>query len=266
MAIASTAAWAADTFSNGNYAQKLIAGTPVGSFFGYHYEGVYQNLEDTYARDEEGNVMYDLQGQPVVMKNGNLTCYPGDAKYEDVNHDGTIDQNDIVYLGNCNPVVTGGAGFTIKYKQLSLTSRFHYRLGQKIINKARMNSEAMYNKDNQSTAVLRRWRSEGDDTDIPRALYNYGYNYLGSDRFVESCSYIRLQSLSLSYRLPKEWAQAIKSSGISVFVTGYDLFTLTDYKGQDPEVTIPSKVNSLAEDNSSTPRSRRVAFGLTVNF
>ena len=254
------------SFKNGNYAQKLLAGTPVGSFFGYRYNGVYQNTADTYARDEEGNVMYDLQGQPVVMKNGNLTCYPGDAKYEDVNHDGTIDQNDIVYLGNCNPVVTGGAGFTIKYKQLSLTSRFHYRLGQKIINKARMNSEAMYNKDNQSTAVLRRWRSEGDDTDIPRALYNYGYNYLGSDRFVESCSYIRLQSLSLSYRLPKEWAQAIKSSGISVFVTGYDLFTLTDYKGQDPEVTIPSKVNSLAEDNSSTPRSRRVAFGLTVNF
>jgi len=254
------------TFKNGNYAQKLIAGTPVGSFFGYRYAGVYQNTKDTYARDEDGNVMYDLKGSPVVMKNGNLTCYPGDAKYEDVNHDGTIDQNDIVYLGNCNPMVTGGAGITLKFRSWSLTSRFHYRIGQKIINRARMNSEAMYSKDNQSKAVLRRWRSEGDDTDIPRALYNYGYNYLGSDRFVEDCSYIRLQSLSLSYKLPKEWSKAIHSSGISLFVTGYDLFTLTNYKGQDPEVTIPSKVNSLAMDNSSTPRSRRMAVGLTINF
>jgi len=254
------------SFKNGQYAQKLLAGTPVGSFFGYHSLGVYQNIEDTYAHDADGNVMRDLEGRPIVMKNGTFTCYPGDAKYQDVNYDGKIDENDIVYIGNSNPVVTGGAGVNVKWKDLSLTMRFHYRLGQKIINQTRMDMEAMYNTDNQSTAVLRRWRSEGDVTDIPRALYKYGMNYLGSDRFVEDCSYIRLQTISLNYRLPKKWCEKIHSTGISVFVTGYDLFTWTDYQGQDPEVTLPSAVTDIAKDQSSTPRSRRFAAGVTVNF
>ena len=254
------------SFKNGQYAQKILAGTPVGSFFGYRYLGVYQNLEDTYAKDDEGRVMRDLLGNPVVMKNGTYTCYPGDAMYEDINYDGTIDENDIVYIGNCNPVVTGGAGLTARYKKMSMTMRFHYRLGQKIINQARMNNEAMYNTDNQSKAVLRRWRSEGDDTDIPRALYNYGLNYLGSDRFVEDCSYIRLQTVSFNYALPKSFAEKIKASSASMFLTCYDLLTLTNYKGQDPEVTLPTSVTALAKDNSSTPRSHRYAVGLTVKF
>ncbi|MBO7379411.1 MAG: SusC/RagA family TonB-linked outer membrane protein, partial [Bacteroidales bacterium] len=120
--------------------------------------------------------------------------------------------------------------------------------------------------DNQSKAVLRRWRSEGDNTDIPRALYNYGYNYLGSDRFVEDCSYVRLQTVTLNYKVPKKWCEAVHTSSISCFITGYDLLTFTSYKGQDPEVTLPKKVTDLSKDASTTPRSRRFAAGLTVNF
>ena len=254
------------SFKNGEYAKKLIAGTPVGSFFGYRSLGVYQDLDDTYARDAEGNVMRDLEGSPIVMKNGTFRCYPGDAKYEDINHDGKIDENDIVYIGNYNPMVTGGAGINVKYKDWTLTTRFHYRLGQKIINQSRMNLEAMYSTDNQSKAVLRRWTHEGDQTDIPRALYAYGMNYLGSDRFVEDCSYVRLQTISLNYRLPKKFCEKIHASGVSAFITGYDLFTWTDYKGQDPEVTLPSEVTKIAKDDAKTPRSRRFAVGLTLNF
>lgn len=70
-----------------------------------------------------------------------------------------------------------------------------------------MSNEAMYKPDNQSRAVLRRWRNEGDLTDIPRALYNEGFNYLGSDRFVEDASYVRLKSVTLTYRIPKKIAR-----------------------------------------------------------
>lgn len=254
------------SLSNGKYAQRLIAGTSVGSFFGFKYLGVYQNTADTYAKDAEGNVMTNMQGQPIVMKNGTYTCYPGDAKYEDVNHDGKIDKNDVVYIGNYNPVVSGGGGFTLKYKSLALTVFLHYRLGQKIINTARMNAESMYGSDNQSTAVLRRWRNEGDQTDIPRALWGYGLNYLGSDRFVEDCSFVRLKTLSLSYNLPKSFVKKLGLQSANVFVTGYDLITFTDYNGQDPEVTLPTKITDLAEDDSQTPRSKRVSMGVTLNF
>jgi TonB-linked SusC/RagA family outer membrane protein len=254
------------TLANGEYAQKLQAGTPVGSFFGFKYDGVYQNTEETYAQDAEGNTMLNLYGEPVVMKNGTYTCYPGDAKYKDMNNDGIINEKDVVYLGNSFPMVTGGGGFNIKYKQFSVIAFFHYRLGQKIINETRMNSESMYGTDNQSKAVLRRWRDEGDDTDIPRALWKYGLNWLGSDRFVEDCSFVRLKTLSVSYDLPKTICKKIRTNGISVFATGYDLLTWTNYTGQDPEVTLPTKITDLAVDDAQTPRGQRFAFGVTVNF
>lgn len=254
------------SMKNGTYAQRLISGTAIGSFFGFKYAGVYQNLEDTYAKDAEGNIMYNMIGEPIVMKNGTYTCYPGDAKYEDINHDGKIDQNDIVYIGNSSPMLTGGGGFNLKYKNLSLTVFLNYRLGQKIINTARMNAESMFGTDNQSTAVLRRWRNEGDQTDIPRALYKYGLNYLGSDRFVEDCSYVRLQTLSLSYNLPKKFVKKIGLTSANVFFTGYDLLTFTDYNGQDPEVTLPSKVTDIAQDQAQTPRSKRICMGVNINF
>lgn len=251
---------------NGSYAIRIMPGTAVGSFFGYKCLGVYQNTEDTYAKDADGNVMYDLSGKPIVMSNGTYTCYPGDAKYEDVNHDGRIDKNDIVYIGNANPVLSGGGGFTLKYKGLALTVFMHYRLGQKIVNETRMNLESMIGSDNQSTAVLRRWRNEGDDTDIPRALWGYGLNYLGSDRFVEDCSFLRFKTISLNYSLPKKLVHHLGMERISAFITGYDLFTITNYSGQDPEVTLPGGISGYAVDNSQTPRSRRFSVGVVLGF
>ena len=255
------------TFMNGQYANRIEVGKPIGAFYGYHYKGVYQNTNETYARDNAGNVMYDIYGQPITMRNGTTLVYPGDAKYEDVNNDGVINEKDIVYLGNANPKLIFGGGFILKWKDLTMTTVFYGRLGQKVINKARMNLENMYGKNNQSTAVLNRWRSEGDQTDIPRALYNMGYNYLGSDRFVEDATYVRLKTLTLTYSVPKKFLKKL-GWGISdcrISATGYDLFTFTNYSGQDPEVGIPN-ATTLIMDNSTTPISKRYVLSLNVNF
>ena len=261
------ATWVLDnyTFGNGNYALRIVENAPVGSFYGYRYLGVYQNTEETYARDEAGNVMTDWQGKIITMKNGAEQVYPGDAHYEDINHDGVINENDIVYLGNANPKFFGGGGFQVRWKQFTLTTFFYGRYGQKVINGARISLENMRGKSNQSTAVLHRWRSEGDQTDIPRALYGMGYNYLGSDRFVEDASFIRLKTLSLSYNMPKKWLKNLGISRLNIFATGYDLFTWTSYKGQDPEVKMPSPT-SLVKDNATTPVSKRFAFGINLDF
>lgn len=257
-----------DSYSlgNGKYATRVVAGDPVGSFYGYRSQGVYSTKNDVYARDAAGQIMTDINGNNVVMKNGTYTCYPGDAKYEDINHDGIINAYDIVYLGNANPYLIGGGGISVKYKNWSVSTSLYGRFGQRVINEARMNNEAMYDKSNQSTAVLRRWRAEGDQTDIPRALYNYGYNYLGSDRFVEKCSYVRMKNLTLNYDLPKKLLQSMGLAKLSVFVTGYDLFTWTNYTGQDPEVSLPSSAKALCKDSANTPQSRRFTCGLLINF
>jgi TonB-linked SusC/RagA family outer membrane protein len=253
------------SFGNGNYALRIVENAPVGTFYGYRYLGVYQNTEETYARNAAGDVMYDWQGKVITMKNGTEQVYPGDAKYEDVNHDGVINENDIVYLGNANPKFFGGGGFQVRWKYFTLTTFFYGRYGQKVINGARINLENMRGKANQSTAVLHRWRSEGDQTDIPRALYGMGYNYLGSDRFVEDASFIRLKTLSLSFNCPKNWLKNLGITRLNIFATGYDLFTWTDYKGQDPEVRMPSPT-SLVKDTATTPVSKRFAFGVNLDF
>jgi TonB-linked SusC/RagA family outer membrane protein len=259
--------WVMDNYSfgNGNYALRIVENAPVGAFYGYRYQGVYQNTEETYARNADGQVMYDWQGKVITMKNGTEQVYPGDARYEDINHDGVINESDIVYLGNANPKFFGGGGFQVRYKQLTLTTFFYGRYGQKVINGARINLENMRGVTNQSTAVLHRWRAEGDQTDIPRALYGMGYNYLGSDRFVEDASFLRLKTLSLSYNLPKKWLQSLGINKLNIFATGYDLFTWTGYKGQDPEVKMPSPT-SLVKDSSTTPVSKRYAFGVNIDF
>ncbi|MDD3320246.1 MAG: TonB-dependent receptor, partial [Paludibacter sp.] len=256
------------TFGNKNYAYKFTEGEPLGSFYGYKYLGVYQNTTETYAQDAAGNTIFDINDNPVVTKNGSTKVYAGDAKYQDANHDGVINQYDIVYIGNSNPLIIGGFGINVSYKNIGLVATFHGRAGQKVINAVRMNNEYMYGNDNQSTAVLRRWRHEGDDTEIPRALYGLGYNDLGSDRFLEDASFLRLKTLTLKYDLPKDWSNKMHIRRLQVYITGYDLLTLTGYQGQDPEIGLSyvSKLYPMYIDNAATPKPQRVALGLNLNL
>lgn len=256
------------SFGNKRYAYKFVEGDPLGSFYGYKYDGVYQNVDETYAQDLSGNQIYDINGDPVVMKNGDVKVYPGDARYLDVNGDGVIDKYDIVYIGNSNPLFTGGFGFRLSYKQLGIVASFHGRAGQKVINQVRMDNEYMYGKDNQSTAVLKRWRIEGDQTDIPRALYDRGFNNLGSDRYVEDASFLRMKTLTLKYDFDRKFVEKLGITKLQLYITGYDLITLNNYKGQDPEISMSwaEGLYPVFIDRASTPKPLRIAFGLNLNL
>lgn len=253
--------------ANGAYSNKVIAGRPVGSFFGFRSLGVYQNFDETIARDKFGNAIRDVNGDVLTTRiNGTHRQRPGDAKYYDLNYDGIINQYDIVYLGNAMPLMLGGGSLTMTYKGWYFRTSVAYRIGQSIVNMARLNSERMDNANNQSTAVLRRWLYEGDNTEMPRALWGTNYNALGSDRYVEKASFLKVKDITLSYRFQKNVLQYVHLRGLSMYLTCYDPFTITNYKGQDPEVGIPSHFSTLAADNSLSPRSRRFAFGMTVDF
>lgn len=101
---------------------------------------------------------------------------------------------------------------------------------------------------------------------IPRALYGEGYNYLGSDRFVEDASFLRLKMISLRYSLPKPLIERFGLTRFDVFATLQDVYTWTKYSGQDPEVSLSSDVYMLSQDNANTPRPKRFALGINVNF
>lgn len=263
---------------NGEYLTRIQEGKPLGSIYGFRYKGVYQytdyneeygQINAPVARDENGNIIYDAKNEPkrIIYSGGNnhYIFQGGDAIYEDINHDGAIDELDIVYLGSSNPKLSGGFGTNFKYKNFGLNLFFNFRYGQKIINQARMNAENMYTNDNQSTAVNWRWRKEGDDTEIPRALYNYGYNWLGSDRFVEDGSFLRFKYLSFNYYAPSEWVKKNGFNQLSVYLTLNNIYCFTKYTGVDPEVG-ESGFGRQAIDKSKTPRPKEFTLGITVGF
>jgi TonB-linked SusC/RagA family outer membrane protein len=256
--------------TNGNFKTAIYPGETIGGFFGYNYLGVYSETEDTYVRDAEGNLIYDIgESIPMTMIHGGPESYiyeAGDSQYEDRNFDGKIDELDLIYLGDTNPDFMGGFGPRVQYKGLVVNFFLYYRIGQEIINQTRIDTENMYGYDNQSKATNWRWRSEGDETDMPRALYNEGFNWLGSSRFVEDGSYVRFKSASISYRLPKSVISKFNFSQMRVYLTGYNMYTWTKYSGQDPEVGFPNRPDELPKDYSRTPPSIRYTLGLSITF
>jgi TonB-linked SusC/RagA family outer membrane protein len=264
-------------YENGTYLTRIQEGNSFGSIYGFRYKGVYRydkykpgTQEDApVARNRNGKVIIDELGEPLpmVFAHGRTNEYEfrgGDAKYEDINSDGSIDELDIVYLGNSNPLFNGGFGPTFRFKNLSLTAFFNFRVGNKIINAARMMAENMHSTNNQSIAVNYRWRKDGDETIIPRALFNYGYNWLGSDRFVEDGSFLRFKYLTFNYTVPKEILQKIKIDRLSFYLTFNNLLVLTRYTGVDPEVGYGNL--GISKDFGQTPRSKDMTLGITLGL
>ncbi|MFV0472201.1 MAG: SusC/RagA family TonB-linked outer membrane protein [Paludibacteraceae bacterium] len=268
-------------YLNGSYLTRIQTGNSFGSIYGFRYKGVYQY--DKYvagtqekapvARDAAGNVILDQNGNPKFMYFGYGTSSQnrfrgGDAIYEDINHDGSIDELDIVYLGNANPKLNGGFGPTFRWKDLALKLFFNFRYGNKIINSARMHAENMYYDNNQSVATNWRWGKDGDDTMMPRALHGAGFNWLGSDRYVEDGSFLRFKYLQLNYSIPSKYLKPYKLNKLSVYLTMNNVFVWSRYTGVDPEVGygVLTSNGGLSIDGSSTPRTRDFTFGISIGL
>ena len=244
-----------------------------GETYDWNYEAwINQQLAEgktfPVATDEEGKVIMTNTGVPK-----HLTYYygdteyefkGGDAIYEDVNHDGTINELDIKYLGNSLPKMQGGFSLTLQYGNWKLISRFNFRWGNKIINTARMGLESMYGTENQCSSVTYRWRKDGDVTYIPRALYGTGYNYQVSSRFVEDGSFLRFNNLQLSYSVPKNKIKKLGLNSLSAYVTMNNIFCWTKYTGIDPEIA--SGTYTPASDGATTPRSKSITASLSFGF
>lgn len=222
------------------------------------------------ALNRDGKVITGADGKPLRMtynsKDGGETYKfdGGDVIYEDVNHDGTINSLDMVYLGNSNPKFSGGFGFTFRYGNWSLRTNFVYRTGFKVVNFARMGVEKMYDTTNQSTAVNWRWRKNGDMTEIPRALYTYGYNWLGSDRYVEDASFLRFSYVSLSYDVPKKFLKSVGLNTLRFDLSGQNIFVWSKYSGTDPEHA--NNGWNFASDSSQTPRSKSFTLRMRIGI
>lgn len=219
-------------------------------FYGLKTNGVY-------ASDAEAAV----DGFSVVQNNGTSVAFKGgDVRFIDVNGDKIIDSRDRQVIGNPNPDYFGSITNSVTWKRFSLEAFFTFTQGNDVYNYTRRQLESQSNFNNQTTAVLNRWKNNGEVTSMPRASFGDPTgNSRFSDRWIEDGSYLRLRSATLSYNIPFK-TNFLRYSVL--YITGNNLFTVTNYLGYDPEMS--STVSPLGQgvDIMLEPQFRSVQVGL----
>ena len=249
-----------------------VNGNPINTAAAAARRG--ENNTCPIAYDANGNMITDNRGNPLPMyycfnESSRTAFRGGDAIYEDINHDGSIDRYDMVYLGNASPTCCGGFGINLCYGRFELNAWFNLRMGNQIVNLARAENESMINNNSQSFATTWRWRKNGDITEIPRALSTNrtgasSYNVLPSDRFVEDGDYLRLQYIQLKYNFDPKLLKKIGVRSLYLSATINNIFCWSKYTGIDPEIS-PSGW-SFAKDTNKTPVNRSFTCSVNLGF
>ena len=227
----------------------------------YYYASTSEATSEQVVRITEGQPLGKFWG---LVSEG-VDPQTGDIKYKDLNGDGRISVSDKTYIGDPNPDFTFGLTNDFAYKNFTLSVFFQGSYGNDIYNASRIETEGMYDGKNQSTAVLNRWRKPGDVTDIPRAVKSTD-NIKASSRWVEDGSYLRLKTLTLAYNVPVDALERYGIRKIQPYFTAQNLWTLTNYKGFDPEVNEGLSGPTMGIDWGTYPQTKSFIFGLNIEF
>lgn len=229
-------------------------GSAVNTFYGYRTAGVYDTSERAQA---DGLYIVDETGAHIPFQ-------AGDVRFVDMNGDGKIDGDDRTVIGKANPDIYGNIFTTLSWKRLALDVNFNYSLGGDVYNYMRQQLESGSRFMNQTTAVLNRWTTEGQVTDVPKATFGDPMgNSRFSDRWIEDGSYLRLKTLTLSYKLP---INNTYIQGITVWGQCNNLFTVTRYLGTDPEFSMSNSVLAQGIDRGLLSQGRSFHLGVKINL
>jgi hypothetical protein len=257
-------------FTNSVYGNENIltaVGYAAGSFYGWQTNGVFaSDAEASKATTAPGTNGYLLY--PTGMKeNPYRNFQAGDVRFVDQNNDGVIDDADKVVIGNPNPDIYGNIYSSLTWKDLRLDVNFKYSLGNDIYNYQRAVIEGLNTTYNQSTAALRRWTFEGQQTDMPKACYmeseDWRNNERFSDRWIEDGSYLKLKNVRLTYKIPYSNSWLL---GLKVWGEANNVFTLTKYLGTDPEMSSRNSSYYRGVDNGQIPFGRSFNVGVSINL
>lgn len=232
-------------------------GRPVGSFYGYVTDGLFRS-----AAELNNGVDYGLNGiTPQKL-------WLGDVRYKDLNDDKKVDDKDVTVIGDPNPDFTFGFTNTVTYKGFDLTAFVYGNYGNDIFNYTRLYTERLNNAyANQLKTVLDRYTSVKTDGTLPRFNQWHNNNFRISDRFIEDGSFLRIQTISLGYNLPKSIASKAKLTSARVYVSVQNLHTFTRYSGYDPELGAYNNSATFANvDIGHYPNPRSLTIGANIEF
>lgn len=230
--------------------QRLIPGEPMGVYYGYVCDGIFQN---------------DVEVANHATQTG---AAPGRLIYRDLNGDGVIDDNDRCIIGDPNPDMSLGLNLAFKYKAFTLDMFFAGDFGFDIQNHMKRQLLSMNYGNlatNRGVDILNAWTPTNTDTDIPAlSLTDDNNEARFSTYYVENGSYMKMKYLKLSYSLPKNLIKKIGATNLDVYGQVENVFTITKYKGLDPEI-LPGEYGARI-DNGAYPRPRTFTIGLNLQF
>ncbi len=239
-------------------------------------EQIIEGGLNSMSRAVEGQplgVFYTVEYAGVDPKNGDALWYLNTK-----NADGTIDRNTTnsynkaqrVVIGSALPSWIGGITNTFRYNNIELSVFFNGQYGNKInfYGAGRFSSANGRFEDNQTVDQLDAWTPTNTDTQIPQARLFYNNGAQPSSRFIQDGSYLRLRTATLSYNLPAQMLKKARVSSARLYVSGYNLWTLTNYTGWDPEVNADDIVTNIAQgyDFYSPPQPKTVMVGINLGF
>lgn len=236
----------------------LREGEPIGTFYGYQFEGIFQT-------DEEA----DESAVFVTQQSGDNKAKAGDRKYRDINNDGVITETDRTILGNALPDFTWGLNNNIEYKNFTLSFFIQASHGNEMAN---LNSSALEDfrglNNVSADAALNRWTPTNPSNRYPRALANRTVDVgTFSSTMVEDASYVRLKNITLGYNLPSALLQRINVRTIRLYVSATNLVTLTDYSGFDPEGSSFGTATAYpGVDQGRYPLTKTYLLGLNIGL
>lgn len=248
---------------NATYLYLAQVGRPMAQFYGVQWDGVYGY--DDFDIDKSGK--YVLKNSVPTNGNERTAIQPGDIKYVDQNGDGVVNDRDMVVIGRCEPIHTGGFNNNFIYKDLSLSVFFQWRYGSDVMNANRIIFEGNYaNKNiNQFKTYVDRWSPDNQDSKNFR-IGGRGPSGVYSSKTIEDGSFLRLKTVQLAYSFPKKWMKEIHLNTIQVYISGENLWTWTAYSGLDPEVSTKNSALTPGFDYSAYARNRIFTAGVKIVF
>ena len=222
---------------------RMEAGFPIGYFYGYQTDGLFQTQADVNAHATQTNAA------------------PGDLRFVDVNGDGVIDADDRTYIGDPIADVTMGLNLSFNYKNFDFNAYAFASIGNEIVR----NYERTLPLTNRATYFLDRWTGPGTSNTVPRVTTGATGNNLFSDFFVEDGSFLRLQSVQLGYSVGDAALEKLQFNKLRFYVSASNLFTLTKYKGYDPTTSNGAPIGG-GIDQGFYPSPKTFLFGMNVNF
>lgn len=232
----------------------LKPGESFGSFYGYKVEGVYKD-----AADVSNSANY-ADGK----------ARPGGLKYQDVNYDGIINDEDRTIIGNPHPDFVYSLGINTAYKNWDLSMFFYGSQGNDVFDMTRYFTDFSVFTGSKSARLLDAWSPTNTDSNIPSLTSNASaFEYATSSYFVQDASFLKLKNLQIGYNLPVQivFGSSTAITKLRMYVGVTNLFTITKYDGLDPEVTAtPSDYPAIGVDLGVYPQSRQFLFGLSLGF